>query len=59
VPVISSLAKNFLTFDRWFASVPSQTDPNKVFLHAATSNGNTGNCGMWYCGGWPFEARTI
>lgn len=39
VPIISALADNFLLFDQWFSSVPGPTDPNKLFFHAATSNG--------------------
>jgi phospholipase C len=39
VPVTSALARGFGTFDRWFCEVPSQTFPNRSFLHAATSSG--------------------
>src|SRR5580765_4442632 len=39
VPVISSLAQNFVVCDRWFSSVPGPTWPNRFFLHAATANG--------------------
>ena len=59
MPVITTLAKNFKTFTRWFSSVPSCTDPNKLFLHAAQSGSNTDNCGDWFCEGYPFEAKTI
>lgn len=43
VPVISALAQNFAVSDAWFASVPSQTWPNRAFVHAGTSNGNVDN----------------
>lgn len=43
VPVISSLAWNFAVSDAWFCSVPSQTWPNRAFVHAGTSNGNVNN----------------
>ncbi len=43
VPVISQLAKNFAISDAWFCSVPSQTWPNRAFVHAGTSNGNVNN----------------
>jgi phospholipase C len=43
VPVISSLAQNFAISDAWYASVPSQTWPNRCFVHAGTSNGNVNN----------------
>jgi phospholipase C len=39
MPVISTLAKGFATFDHWFCEVPSQTFPNRSFFHAATSSG--------------------
>jgi phospholipase C len=43
VPVISALARNFAISDAWFSSVPSQTWPNRAFVHAGTSNGNVNN----------------
>jgi phospholipase C len=39
LPVISTLARGFATFDHWFCEVPSQTFPNRSFFHAATSSG--------------------
>ena len=39
VPVITSLARNFVVCDHWFASVPGPTWPNRFFLHAGTANG--------------------
>jgi phospholipase C len=41
VPVLSRLALDFAVCDRWFCSVPGETWPNRNFLHAATSNGET------------------
>jgi phospholipase C len=43
LPVISALAQNFAISDRYFCSVPSQTWPNRSFVHAGTSNGNVNN----------------
>ncbi len=43
VPVIFSLAQNFAISDAWYCSVPSQTWPNRSFVHAGTSNGNVNN----------------
>jgi phospholipase C len=43
VPVISQLAQNYAVSDAWFCSVPSQTLPNRCFVHAGTSNGNVNN----------------
>ena len=39
MPVITSLARNFVVCDHWFASVPGPTWPNRFFLHAGTANG--------------------
>jgi len=43
VPVISTLAKSFAVCDRWYSSVPTDTWPNRAFVHAGTSNGNVIN----------------
>jgi phospholipase C len=43
VPVISALAQNYAVSDAWFCSVPTQTLPNRSFVHAGTSNGNVNN----------------
>ena len=42
-PVLSTLAKQFAVCDEWFCSVPSQTLPNRDFVHAATSSGHVNN----------------
>jgi phospholipase C len=43
VPVISTLAKSFAVCDRWFASAPCQTWPNRWFVHCATADGRENN----------------
>jgi phospholipase C len=43
VPVLTTLAREFAVSDAWFCSVPSQTWPNRAFVHAGTSNGNINN----------------
>ena len=43
VPVISALARSYAVSDAWYSSVPSQTWPNRSFVHAGTSNGNVDN----------------
>jgi phospholipase C len=43
VPVISTLARNFAICDHWYCSVPTETWPNRSFVHAGTSNGNVIN----------------
>ena len=39
LPVMSTLAREFAVYDRWFAGVPSQTFCNRSFFHASTSHG--------------------
>jgi phospholipase C len=39
VPVLRTLARQFLLFDNWFSSMPGPTWPNRFFFHAATSGG--------------------
>jgi phospholipase C len=43
VPVISALAKAFGVSDRWHASAPCQTWPNRFFTHTATARGHVDN----------------
>jgi phospholipase C len=43
LPVLSTLARNFVLCDRWFADLPGPTMPNRAFVHAATSQGYTYN----------------
>ncbi|GAA4629451.1 hypothetical protein GCM10023196_050470 [Actinoallomurus vinaceus] len=40
-PVLSRLALDFAVCTRWFCSVPGETWPNRNFMHAATSDGET------------------
>jgi phospholipase C len=40
IPVLTTLAQQFAVCDRWYASVPGPTLPNRAFAHAATSNGH-------------------
>jgi phospholipase C len=37
--VLSTLAREYAVCDRWFASVPGPTLPNRVYAHAGTSRG--------------------
>ncbi|HEY7488497.1 MAG TPA: alkaline phosphatase family protein [Streptosporangiaceae bacterium] len=41
VPVLSTLATEFAVCTRWFCSVPGETWPNRNYMHAATSDGET------------------
>ena len=43
VPVISALATSFAVSDRWHASAPCQTWPNRFFAHTATAGGWVNN----------------
>jgi phospholipase C len=42
-PVLSALARGFAVCDHYHCSVPSQTIPNRDFVHAATSTGHVNN----------------
>jgi phospholipase C len=37
LPVLTTLAKEFVLCDHWFSSIPGPTEPNRMFVHAATS----------------------
>ncbi len=43
LPIMSALARGYAVCDRWFASVPTQTIPNRAFAACATSQGNLDN----------------
>ncbi|KAF8762380.1 hypothetical protein HU200_009560 [Digitaria exilis] len=43
VPVYRELVSQFAVCDRWFASVPASTQPNRLFVHSATSHGLVSN----------------
>src|SRR5262249_30648111 len=59
LPVLRALAASFVVCDRWFASVPGPTWPNRDFVHAGTSRGHADSPGweeiIW---GYP-HVRTI
>jgi phospholipase C len=40
LPVLSALARGYAVCDQWFASVPTETLPNRAFACAATSQGH-------------------
>ncbi|CAF2086835.1 BnaA01g34350D [Brassica napus] len=41
--VYKELVQNFAICDRWFASVPASTQPNRLFVHSGTSHGASSN----------------
>ncbi|MEX1367421.1 MAG: alkaline phosphatase family protein, partial [Nannocystaceae bacterium] len=43
LPVLYALADNYTLFDQWYSPVMGPTWPNRFYLHAASSNGQTGN----------------
>ena len=43
LPMMSGLARGFAVCDQWFASVPTQTVPNRAFAAAGTSQGHLKN----------------
>ena len=53
LPVISGLANAYAVCDHWFSSVPTQTFPNRSFVHAATSSGYVTN--GWKTGPHPWD----
>ncbi|EAW07094.1 phosphoesterase superfamily protein [Aspergillus clavatus NRRL 1] len=40
VPVLTSLVKNYLTFNHWHSDIPGNTDPNRAALVSGTSLGH-------------------
>lgn len=40
LPVLHTLARNFLICDHWFSSLPGPTWPNRFFVHSGTCNGH-------------------
>ncbi|KAL6967663.1 NPC intracellular cholesterol transporter 1, variant 2 [Sarracenia purpurea var. burkii] len=43
LPIYTELANEFAVIDRWFASVPASTQPNRFYVHSATSHGASSN----------------
>ncbi len=40
LPILSGLAKGYAVCDHWYASAPTETFPNRAFVHMATSLGH-------------------
>ena len=55
LPVLSELAKGFGVSDRWHASAPNQTWPNRFFVHIGTAAGYVNNSPPQF----PYEMTTI
>jgi phospholipase C len=43
LPAVNALARNFCLCDHWFCEVPGPTMPNRMYVHAATSEGYVHN----------------
>jgi phospholipase C len=43
LPVINGLANAYAVCDHWFSSVPTETFPNRSFVHSGTSSGHVYN----------------
>lgn len=43
LPALTTLAREFAICDSWYSSLPGQTWPNRMFVHAATSDGHIDN----------------
>ncbi|WP_426566107.1 alkaline phosphatase family protein [Angustibacter sp. McL0619] len=43
LPVLNQLARHYAVSDAWYASMPSQTNPNRAFLMCGTSMGMVNN----------------
>ena len=54
LPVIYALASEFCVCDQWYSEVPGPTEPNRLFVHAATSAGFVNN--EWEA---PINSQTI
>lgn len=48
LPTLNGIAKQFAVSDAWFSSVPSQTNPNRVFSICGTSLGRKNNSTFAY-----------
>jgi phospholipase C len=55
LPVLSTLAKQYGVSDRWFASAPCQTWPNRFFAHCCTADGYVNNNPLH----GPFDMPTV
>ena len=59
VPIISRLALEFGVSDRWHASTPSETWPNRYFAHCGTAGGYVNNSLSRFPYQWPRMMPTI
>ncbi|KAJ7521264.1 hypothetical protein O6H91_19G044300 [Diphasiastrum complanatum] len=55
LPAYTALAMEFAVFDKWHASVPSSTQPNRLYVHSGTSHGLMSNVESELLAGMPQE----
>nr|GEU41542.1 non-specific phospholipase C1 [Tanacetum cinerariifolium] len=53
LPSYTELVSEFGVFDKWFASVPASTQPNRFYVHSATSHGASSNVKKDLINGFP------
>lgn len=53
IRVFSAMAENYVLFDRWFASVPGPTNPNRAYITSGTSYGHGSNDNAFNVYGMP------
>ncbi|CAA2957114.1 non-specific phospholipase C3-like [Olea europaea subsp. europaea] len=53
IPVYKELVTEFAVCDRWFSSIPTLTQPNRLFIHSSTSYGATANDTKMLVQGYP------
>ncbi|CAN1121136.1 Non-specific phospholipase C6 [Linum perenne] len=53
LPIYSTLVNEFAVFDRWFSSIPGPTQPNRLFVYSATSQGSTSHVAKQLGLGYP------
>lgn len=58
VPTLATLAREFAYCARWHCSLPSETWPNRLFAHAATSDGTVKNVIRLYTNETIFDRLT-
>ena len=60
LPVIHTLAENFLVCDHWFSSLPGPTWPNRFFVHSGTCLGHVKMpSGLYLKNEYCFDQNTI
>jgi phospholipase C len=59
LPILNGLARQYAVSDRWYCSMPTQTNPNRAFSLCGTSLGRLVNAGPDHIGIEQFQTPTI